>query len=108
LIRNSEHTIIKPTRSSLGGYDREQKKRFRTSSLQTQTGDCFYMFSDGYADQFGGDKHKKYMSRRLHNVLREVHHLPMEQQKEELLRSHHEWKGTEEQVDDISLIGIRV
>lgn len=107
-IRNNELTVLKPTRSSLGGYSTARAKSFSGTEFKAFSGDCYYMFSDGYPDQFGGQKRKKFMSRRFYNLLKDMHHLSMDQQKKSLMKAHLEWKGAEEQVDDISVVGIRI
>ena len=108
MVRNNELTVFKATRSSVGGISHKQTKRFPNTQFKALPGDCYYMFSDGYPDQFGGYKKKKFMSRRLNNLLHEIHHLPMDQQKEKLLQNYLDWKGSEEQVDDVSIVGIRI
>lgn len=70
-------------------------------------GDMLYLFTDGFADQFGGPKGKKFMYRRLRNLLLEIARLPMEAQKNRLSQEFTAWKGDQEQVDDACLIGIR-
>lgn len=108
MVRNNELTVLKPTRSSVGGFNNKQTKRFANTQLETLPGDCFYMFSDGYQDQFGGQKGKKFMSRRLNNLIRDIHQLPLDEQKEKLHQTLLNWKGSEEQIDDISLIGFKI
>jgi serine phosphatase RsbU (regulator of sigma subunit) len=108
MIRNDELTVLKPSRHSLGGYDSTKAKSFTSNEFKAYPGDCYYMFSDGYPDQFGGQKRKKFMSRRFYNLLRDIHSMPMDQQKERLLQAHLKWKGSEEQVDDIIIVGIRI
>ncbi|TAG92810.1 MAG: histidine kinase, partial [Bacteroidetes bacterium] len=71
-------------------------------------GDTFYLYSDGYQDQFGGEKNLKYYKKNFRNFLLSISHLPLKQQKEELLNEHIRWKGTHLQTDDILVIGIRV
>jgi serine phosphatase RsbU (regulator of sigma subunit) len=66
------------------------------------------MFSDGYADQFGGPDNKKFMIRRFRDFLTEVHKKPMSQQMEILDQEFEEWKGDQEQVDDVIVMGIRI
>jgi serine phosphatase RsbU (regulator of sigma subunit) len=73
-----------------------------------QKDDMFYIFSDGYADQFGGTEGKKFMKRKLKELLGEISVHPIEKQKELLENAHNEWRGNNEQVDDILIIGIRV
>ncbi|MGZ3920827.1 MAG: histidine kinase, partial [Bacteroidia bacterium] len=63
---------------------------------------------DGYADQFGGTNHKKMMTKRFKDILLEISPMTMSQQKEYLANFFEEWKGNNEQVDDILVIGIRL
>jgi serine phosphatase RsbU (regulator of sigma subunit) len=82
---------------------------FTTQTIDMQKGDCYYFFSDGYCDQFGGeDGQKKFMKARFKRHLLELWTLPMEQQGEELNRIHLEFKGNTDQIDDILVIGIRI
>jgi len=66
------------------------------------------MFSDGYADQFGGPENKKFFTRRFEELLFEIHTKPMEDQKEILKNTLYEWMGSNDQVDDILVIGIKI
>jgi serine phosphatase RsbU (regulator of sigma subunit) len=66
------------------------------------------MFSDGYADQFGGAKNKKFMVKRLQHELMGMQHLPLHEQKLLIDQLLHDWKGNTEQVDDILMIGVRI
>ena len=66
------------------------------------------MFSDGYADQFGGAKNKKFMVKRLQAELLAMQHLPLSEQKLLVAKMLNDWKGDAEQVDDILMIGVRV
>jgi len=70
--------------------------------------DYLYMFSDGYADQFGGPKGKKFMYKSFQDLLLRNHEKPMDLQKEILENTFEKWKGEKEQVDDVMVIGIRV
>lgn len=74
---------------------------------QFNFGDQFYIFSDGIIDQFGGADGKKYLTKRLKNLLDSIKDLPMKEQKELIRKSHEEWRGKYDQVDDITMIGIR-
>ncbi|GAB4139825.1 MAG: hypothetical protein Fur0041_15010 [Bacteroidia bacterium] len=85
----------------------ERMLPFTTKSIQLQKGDVVFAFSDGYADQFGGPKGKKFKYKKLYELFRTNASLPMQEQKDILLREFHEWKGSQEQVDDICLIGVR-
>ena len=76
--------------------------------IQLQKNDILYLFSDGYADQFGGDKGKKFKYKQLKEILLEVQNLTMTEQRSILEHRFNNWKGKLEQVDDVLVIGIRV
>jgi len=80
---------------------------FTLNKIDLQKGDAFYIFSDGYADQFGGPKQKKYMSMQLKQTLVAMAGKPMLEQGERLNEIFEEWKGDNSQVDDVTLIGVR-
>tara|TARA_Y100000589_G_scaffold277537_1_gene272581 strand:+ start:22711 stop:25935 length:3225 start_codon:yes stop_codon:yes gene_type:complete len=80
---------------------------FHSHLIQINTGDTVYMFSDGFPDQFGGPKNKKFMVKNFRKLLLSVYQLPVEKQKEQILNTFKEWKGDNEQVDDILVIGIK-
>lgn len=80
---------------------------FTLHELDLKKGDCFYMFSDGYGDQFGGPKQKKFMIKHLKEKLLEFHKLPMIEQGKKLDEVFEAWKGKSSQVDDVVLIGVR-
>lgn len=107
LIRNGELLETKADRMPIGIHDRDQIP-FTNRTIDLQSGDKIYLFSDGYIDQFGGPKGKKFMSKRFKRLLMEIQHLPMETQKERLWETTLEWRGEIEQVDDIILLGIRI
>jgi serine phosphatase RsbU (regulator of sigma subunit) len=75
--------------------------------IDVRKGDTFYMFSDGFQDQFGGDRNKKYLKHRFLEKLLEIHTLPMLKQKEILEMHLSEWMKDNVQTDDISVMGIR-
>jgi serine phosphatase RsbU (regulator of sigma subunit) len=70
-------------------------------------GDTFYIFSDGIIDQFGGDKGKKFLTKRFKQLLFEINPLQMKDQKEIIKKAFDDWRGSFEQVDDVMVIGIR-
>lgn len=80
---------------------------FQTFDLTTKKGDCLYLFTDGYPDQFGGDKGKKLKHKNLVSLIKENHHLPLPDQKIKLENTFNEWKGGFEQIDDVLLAGIK-
>ncbi len=81
---------------------------FITHETDLRTGDCVYIFTDGYSDQFGGPKGKKFKSRAFKELLQSVYEEPINQQKEIIESTIKAWKGKLEQVDDICVIGLRV
>ena len=81
---------------------------FSNQFLQLNPGEAFYLFTDGFADQFGGSNGKKYKYQQLKDKLLSIHHLSFEKQFEELRTEFITWKGPHEQVDDICVIGIGV
>ena len=89
------------------GYT-DDKKPFTNHDIQLQKGDTFYISSDGYQDQFGGPKGKKFMSKQFKQLFSDIKEMSMEEQKVHIDKTIEEWKGNEEQVDDILVIGVRV
>lgn len=109
LIRDNKITEIKGDRFAIGLDEINFKDQsFKNHMIPLQEGDIIYIFSDGYADQFGGPDGKKFKYRRFRHLLLNIHQLPMESQEEILETSLKEWKGDHEQVDDIMVIGIKV
>jgi serine phosphatase RsbU (regulator of sigma subunit) len=80
---------------------------FTLHKIDLQKGDAFYIFSDGYADQFGGPKQKKFMSMQLRETLVTMAGMPMIQQGERLNEIFEGWRGDSPQIDDVTLIGVR-
>jgi serine phosphatase RsbU (regulator of sigma subunit) len=76
--------------------------------FNVQAGDCLYMMSDGYPDQFGGLNNKKFMTVRLQKLLLGCHQKPMHEQHKVLQESFHNWKGVHKQVDDVLIVGMRI
>ncbi len=107
LIRNNELIRIKSTPAPIGGI-RERSVVYEKHDLEIQEGDTFYIFSDGYADQFGGDNQKKYMTKRFRELLLKVSRYPMDSQEGLLQEEFDAWKGGQEQVDDVLVIGFKL
>ena len=77
-------------------------------SIKLKKGDCFYIFSDGYADQFGGKDNKKFKTSKFQELLISLNGKSMQEQEKSLFQAFKDWKGNNEQVDDVLIIGIRV
>jgi len=90
------------------GFHFGKQKPFTNHEIQLKKSDTIYIFSDGYQDQFGGPKGKKFMSKRFRQLFLDIQEMNMEEQKEHLDKTIEEWKGSKEQVDDILVIGVRV
>jgi tetratricopeptide (TPR) repeat protein len=105
-IQNNEIKEVTPDKQPIGKTD--NPKPFNTNKLSLNKGDILYLFTDGYADQFGGPKGKKFKYKQLQEKLLAISHQPMEKQKQELETVLEQWKGNLEQVDDVLIIGIRV
>lgn len=99
---------LAPTKQAITASDEYEKKRFTDQEFPLQKGDCIYVFTDGYADQFGGPKGKKFKYKTLADLLIQINTEPMEKQKEILRTKFMEWKGDLEQVDDVCIIGVRI
>jgi serine phosphatase RsbU (regulator of sigma subunit) len=87
-----------------------QKQPFTNKTVTLHPGDTFYLFSDGYPDQFGGPKGKKFMIKRFKNLLLSLEDQAMEKQKKVLEKTLTDWmdEGKEEQIDDVCVIGVRL
>ncbi len=107
-VRNGELKELKGDKMSIGGlYTEGMEVQFHTYCVEVKKGDMFYMFSDGYVDQFGGGRGRKYLAKRFQEMLRLVSGKDIEEQEKEIQRSFMEWKGAEEQIDDVLVIGFR-
>lgn len=98
---------VKADKQSIGGLEMEDNYQFTNHTFEIKSGDTFYMFTDGYVDQFGGDKGKKFSTKRLRETLEEIRQLPMQEQHFALDSIIEDWKKNVEQIDDILIIGIR-
>ncbi len=109
LIRDNKIMEVKGDRFAIGLDETNFKDQtFKNHIIPIQKDDIIYIFSDGFSDQFGGPDGKKYKYRRFRHLLLNLHQLPMEKQHEILENNVMEWRGEQEQVDDILVIGIKV
>lgn len=106
LLRNNNLIEYKGDRFPVGYYSSEIDKRFTRHEIPLEKGDIIYLFSDGFADQFGGPEGKKFKYRRFRHALLTLHKDPMPEQMRSLKEMLLKWKQDREQVDDILLIGI--
>ncbi|MEX2484699.1 MAG: SpoIIE family protein phosphatase [Brumimicrobium sp.] len=113
IIRNKEIIEIKADKQPIGDF--EIIKPFTNHVVKLQKGDCIYLYSDGYIDQFGGPNEasrneggKKFKSKPFKDLLIEIADLPMKEQKEILVTTFNEWKGDLDQIDDVCVFGVRI
>lgn len=107
IFRKGELEVIKGDRMPVGIHS-EGSIMFSAHTMKLDRGDTLYLFSDGYADQFGGEQRKKYGSRRLKSMLAQLQNNIMHDQKEVLKKEFYQWKGDQEQIDDVLVIGIKL
>lgn len=100
-------TILKPDKNPIGGFKETERKNYKNNEFEFNPGDTVYIFTDGFADQFGGPDGKKLLSKRFREFLLTISHLNMADQERELDNFFEKWKGNLEQVDDILVIGIK-
>jgi serine phosphatase RsbU (regulator of sigma subunit) len=108
IARDHEILEIKGDRIIVGPDYGLQRGKFENRRLKIEEEDMLYMFTDGYADQFGGPEGKKFKYRRFRHLLMSIHQLSMEDQLRKLEENMNEWMGErEDQIDDQTIIGIR-
>lgn len=108
LLQKNHDEIIecKPSKQPIGQFSNYEP--FTSQVIQLQTGDSIYLFSDGFADQFGGEEGKKMKSKRMKELILSLQTLPMYEQKQSMMRYFDEWKGDLDQLDDVCVIGVQV
>ncbi|MEX2597748.1 MAG: 7TM diverse intracellular signaling domain-containing protein [Salibacteraceae bacterium] len=97
---------IKANKQPIGRYP--NRKKYSRHEFTLNEGDCFYLFSDGFPDQFGGPSGKKYKSKNFKRFLLSINEHPMDEQKHLVHYEFHHWRGELEQLDDVCVIGVRV
>lgn len=107
IIRNGAIIEFRPDKMPVGKHHGEHAP-FTLNEIELAKNDIVYLLSDGYADQFGGEHGKKFKYKQLQHLLLEIHHLPMEKQREMLDLGFEKWRGNLEQVDDVLLIGFKI
>ncbi len=107
LIRNSELNEYHADRMPIGIFELSDKK-FSTQNVPIIQDDIIYMFSDGFADQFGGPHRKKYKYNTLKSFLLKINKLPLPEQRHKLEKEFFDWKGNYPQIDDVLIMGLRI
>ena len=108
LINGKELEIINGDPFSIGEipYCKKLEIKFQTRTIIIKGKTKLYLMSDGYMDQFGGPKNKKFNQVPFEEMLQEISNLPMSEQKEKLVKTFTDWKGTNKQIDDVMVLGI--
>lgn len=106
-VSRSELLEFSSDKMPVGKHDNDQIP-FTQQTIDLQKGDVVYALTDGFPDQFGGPKGKKFMYKQLKELLISISSLPMQEQQETLKAALNNWKGNLEQVDDVCLIGVRI
>jgi serine phosphatase RsbU (regulator of sigma subunit) len=107
IVQDGELREFRADRMPIGIYYGE-KETFTNYEIKVQKGDTIYIFSDGFADQFGGPKGSKYMKYNLKRLLSEIYQRPMSEQKSILENEFEKWKGSSDQIDDVTILGVRI
>jgi len=105
-ISNNELSTIKSDRIPIGSSQYGKIKEYHKTSIDFKEGDKIYLFTDGYQDQFGGPKGKKFLKKNLRNLIEEINMLPMAEQRTKLEKNLREWQRQKDQTDDILVIGL--
>ncbi len=107
-LRNNELTVLAPDKFPVGGLQILHDSNYKTTEISFQKNDTVYIFTDGYADQFGGMEGKKLMTKKFKDLLLSIQQMDLNSQKNYLIDYFEKWKGSNEQVDDVLVIGIRL
>ncbi|MBI4945914.1 MAG: SpoIIE family protein phosphatase [Bacteroidetes bacterium] len=97
---------LKPDRMPIGIYP--EMSSFKNNHVTVNKGDCLYLFSDGYQDQYGGPDKKKFRPSQLKELILTIYEKPMQEQQDILTATFENWRGNEEQTDDVLVLGIRL
>jgi serine phosphatase RsbU (regulator of sigma subunit) len=107
LVRDKELVEYKGDKMPIGLHDKSNIP-FSRQQIEMKAGDVVYLFSDGFADQFGGEKGRKYMYKKFKELLVAIHELPLTEQRNIIEKDALEWRGEMEQIDDHIVMGIRI
>lgn len=107
IIRDKTFIALAADRMPVGKHDKDSVP-FTQHEFDLQSGDMVYTLTDGFPDQFGGPRGKKFMYKQLENLLISISHESMEIQKQKLEDVFENWKGDLEQVDDVCVIGVKI
>ncbi|MBL4623524.1 MAG: tetratricopeptide repeat protein [Flavobacteriales bacterium] len=107
IIRKGELIEIKPEKMPIGKHNNDTIP-FVGGEFETKKGDIIYTLTDGFQDQFGGPKGKKFMIKKMREYILSISHLPMNQQHQKIKETFNTWKGNLEQIDDVCILGVKI
>lgn len=107
-VQKQRSFILRGSKFPIGSNQFRLKKVFTAHEVAYQEGDIFYMYTDGFQDQFGGKTGQKYLSKRFRQFLLQISVYPLEEQYHKLKQELHSWQGTNKQTDDILVIGFKI
>jgi serine phosphatase RsbU (regulator of sigma subunit)/tetratricopeptide (TPR) repeat protein len=107
-MQHGEMHLIKGDKMAIGGRQLYDTQTYTTHEVPLDADTYFYIFSDGFQDQFGGPQNKKFMNKRLRQLLHDLHPRPMPEQEKLLRKALADWQGQEKQLDDILLMGFKI
>ncbi len=105
-FKGGEFHEVKADKQPIGSFF--NRKDFTTHVLEYESGTVFYLYTDGYADQFGGEKEKKFTYKRFKDNITAIQKLGMNEQEQRLEKVFNDWKGDLDQIDDVTIIGVRI
>ncbi|OJJ17155.1 hypothetical protein BKI52_31070 [marine bacterium AO1-C] len=114
IVQNGEMDILLSSELPIGGFQKDKERLFTKHTISYEQPITFYVFSDGFQDQFGGPKGRRFAKKKLRKLLYEIHELPMSEQKKRLDNTLKDWmydpkhKREHKQIDDILVIGVRL
>jgi len=106
IIRDGEVLETKANKQPIGKFDKQSP--YTTHTFELQKGDSIYIFSDGYIDQFGGERGKKFKAKAFRGLLLSIQNVSMEEQRLLIDNAFEDWRGDVEQIDDVCVIGVRI
>jgi len=107
-IQNATIFEIKGDKHSVGGFHTNAENSYTSHQVNFDKPTSFYIFSDGYVDQFGGKHNRKFMTKNFKSLLLEIHKEPMVKQRQLLAQHFEDWKGKNKQIDDVIVVGFQI
>ncbi|WP_338793082.1 7TM diverse intracellular signaling domain-containing protein [Bernardetia sp. MNP-M8] len=107
-IQDEKMVEVKGDKHSVGGFQTNAENSYTSHQIDITKPTSFYIFSDGYVDQFGGKQGRKFMIKRFKSLLLEIHNEPMVKQRQLLAQHFEDWKGNNKQIDDVIVVGFQI